>query len=133
MMLSKGSWAGLRGEPMPTSWSSVRQHARSCTWAGATSSIDTGWAGNVLRAALSRRIWECQHKLAMWAFIPEGQPHTELHQEKRDQQVERGDSALLLCSHETPPGVLNPVLGCPTQEGHWAAGVGVFLYHFLLW
>jgi len=40
----------------------------------------------------------------MCAHSPEGQPDAGLHQGKCDQQGEGGDSAPLLCSHETPPG-----------------------------
>ena len=41
---------------------------------------------------------------------------------KRSMAIQGGDSAPLLCSCETPPGVLCPVLGPPTQEGHGAVG-----------
>jgi len=55
---------------------------------------------------------------------PEGHPHPGLHQEKRGQQVEAGDSTSLLRSAETPPGVLCPALEPPAQEGHGAVGAG---------
>ena len=60
----------------------------------------------------------------MCSCSPEGQLYPGLHEEKCDQQVEGGDSTPLLCSRETPPGELHPVLGPPTQGGHGALGVG---------
>jgi len=41
-----------------------------------------------------------------------------LHQEKHGQQVEGGDSAPLLGSGKTAPGVLPPALEPSAQEGH---------------
>jgi len=55
---------------------------------------------------------------------PESKPYPGLHQDKCCQQVEEGDSATLLCSGETPSGVLHPALEPPAQERHGPAGVG---------
>jgi len=49
---------------------------------------------------------------------PEDQPYAGLHQKKRGQQVEGGDSAPLFCSGETPSGVLCPALEPSAQERH---------------
>jgi len=45
-------------------------------------------------------------------------PYPGLHQKLRGQQVEGADSAPLLCSGETPPGVLCPALEFSAQERH---------------
>jgi len=60
----------------------------------------------------------------MYAHSPESQLYPGLHQEKRGQQAEGGDSTPLLCSGETPPGVLRPALEPPAQERHGPVGVG---------
>jgi len=44
---------------MPTSWSSTRPSARSCTCVKAIASTNRGWAQNGLRVAPRRRIWGC--------------------------------------------------------------------------
>ena len=46
-----------------------------------------------------------------------------LHQKQHGQQVRGGGSAHLLCSYDTLPGVLLPVLGSLTWEGPGPAGV----------
>ncbi|KAK4832381.1 hypothetical protein QYF61_022236 [Mycteria americana] len=51
--------------------------------------------------------WKAGHEATMCACSPEGQPYPGLHQKKRVQQVKGGDSAPLLWSGETPPGVLH--------------------------
>jgi len=59
----------------------------------------------------------------MCSCSPESQTYPGLHQQKRGQQVERGDSAPLFCSGETPPGDLHPALEPSAQEGHGPVGV----------
>jgi len=60
----------------------------------------------------------------MCTHSPEGQPYPGLHQNKSGQKVEGGDSAPLLLSGETSPGVLRPALESPAQEGRGPVGVG---------
>ena len=60
----------------------------------------------------------------MCSHSPEGQWFPGLHQEKCDQQGEGGDSAPLLCSPETSPAVLRPVLEPSAQGGQGAVGEG---------
>jgi len=60
----------------------------------------------------------------MCAHSPAGQLYPGLHQEKHGQQGEGGDSAPLLRSGETPPGVLRPTLEPQAHERHGPVGVG---------
>jgi len=60
----------------------------------------------------------------MYAHSSEGQPCPGLHQEMHGQQVKGGDSAPLLHSGESPPGVLRPALELSAQERHGPVGVG---------
>ncbi|KAK4818410.1 hypothetical protein QYF61_012331 [Mycteria americana] len=61
----------------------------------------------------------------MCSCSPESQPYPGLHQKKRGQQVKGGDSALLLHSGETPPGVLCLALEPSAQERHGPVGGGL--------
>ena len=60
--------------------------------------------------------WEAQHDLAVYACSPEGQPYLGLHEKKHGQQVKGGDSAPMLCSDETPTGVLRLALEPSAQD-----------------
>jgi len=60
----------------------------------------------------------------MCGHSPEGQLYPGAHPKKTGQQAEGGDSAPLLCSGETLPGVLHPALEPSAQETHRAVGAG---------
>ena len=60
----------------------------------------------------------------MCARSLESQPYPGLHPEQRGQWVKGGDSAPLLRSGETPPGVLPPALGSSAQGRHGPVGAG---------
>jgi len=94
---------------VPTSGSSTTPSEKSCNWAGAIPSTDTGWAENACTS---------NERLLI------GHTYLGLHQEKCDQQGKGGDSAPLLCSHETPHGVQTLSVGPTTREGHGAVGAG---------
>ena len=59
-------------------------------------------------------------------YVQKSELYPGLHPKQCDQQVEGGDSALLLHSGETPPGVLCPALELEpsAQERHRAVGAG---------
>ena len=83
-----------------------------------------------LGVALPRRTWRIGGRKAgyeptMSTCSPEGQPYPGLHQKKRGHQVKGGDSAILLCSGVTPPGVLHPAVEPSAQEGHGPVGTGL--------
>ncbi|TRZ22315.1 hypothetical protein HGM15179_004776 [Zosterops borbonicus] len=55
-------------------------------------------------------------------FAAQKAKHPQLHQKPCGQQGEGSDSAIPLCTGETPPAVLCPALETLTQEGHQPVG-----------
>jgi len=60
----------------------------------------------------------------MYTHSPRGQPYPGLHQKQCGQHGVGGDSAPLLHSGESPPGVLRRALEPSAQERHGPVGVG---------
>jgi len=54
-----------------------------------------------------------EYEPAICAHSPKSQSYPRLHEKKYGQQVERGDSAPLLCSRENPPEGLCSALRPP--------------------
>ena len=124
---SRGNWTSSRSQPLWTSWGSTMPSAGSCTRVRATPSINRGWGMEGLRAALPRRTWGYWWmKSLTWDKNAHSQPRRPavswLHQKKGGQQVEWGNSAPLLYSHETPPGALHLALEPSGQERHRSVG-----------
>ena len=79
--------------------------------------INTDWVINGLRPGLvDVGRWKSRYQPTMCACSPESQPYPGLHKKKGVHQDKGDDSPPLLCSRETSPGVLHPVLGSPPQE-----------------
>ena len=68
--------------------------------------------------------WKAGHESPVCTGSPKGQLHLGLHPQQHGQQVDGGDSAPLLCSGETPLGVLCPALEPSAQERHGPVGGG---------
>lgn len=101
-----------------TSWSSTTPSARSCTWVGPVSNMDTGWVVSGLREALWRGLgdtgaWKTGPEPAMCTQSPESKSYLGLHQKKHDQQVKGSDSHHPLHSGETSSGVLHSAMWPP--------------------
>jgi len=69
--LPKGPWWAWELGPSST------KVQRSCTWAGAIPSTDTGWVENGFSVTLRRKIWGCQSmKASIWDGNVHLQPRT---------------------------------------------------------
>ena len=109
--------------------STARRVSGAGIWVGAITSLSPSWMINGLKAALQEGLadtggWEAGHRPTVCTHSPEGQLYPGLHPQQRGQQGEGGDSAPLLRSGETSPGVLHPALEPSAQDRHGPVGVG---------
>ncbi|RMC13351.1 hypothetical protein DUI87_10886 [Hirundo rustica rustica] len=125
MMPSRGTWTKLRSG-LTLGTQQVQQQG-AAPELGQSQTLSTDWEKSVREALW--RIPECScgqkagYKPTVLTGSPEGQLYPGLHKKLTGQQAEGGDSASLLCPHETPAGVLHPTLMTSTQEGHGSVGV----------
>ena len=114
-MPSRGTWTSWRSGPVWTSWGSTMPSAGSSTWVVQIPvPIQAGgwrdWEQPCKEGFVGTDGRKAGHEPAMCARSAEGQFYPGLHQKKCNQEAKGGDSAPLLHSGETLPGVLHPAL-----------------------
>ena len=123
----RGTWTSWRNGCTWTSWGSTRPSAGSCTWVGATPTVNTGWGrrdgeqpwGGGLRGAGG---WKGGHD-SMCPGSPESQPHPRLHPQQCGHRAREGIPALC-------PALLRPPRSPASFSGalstgqSWSCGSG---------
>lgn len=106
---------------------SIRRQICTIVSLGPVPSTSTGCMENGWRAALRRRTGGC-----LWTRSLTGLSNVcSQTRVLTVSWVASKEGILLLCSHETPPSTLHPVLGPPTWAGHRPAGVASKIFRGL--